>query len=533
IVDSVEEIKSKYGAEALMGLSSPKLSNEESYLFQKLIRSLGSNNVDSLIRYCHAPQIDGLMKAFGSAAMTNSIEELAETGAILIVGADPVQTHPVMSYRIREAVRRGAKLTIVNSRPVGLTDIAHHYLPVESENYTMLVNALAAVIIEEDLHDCSFIKERTEGFNLFRQALEGYKPRQAADLIGIDEDVLRAVARDYAGSERAAVVAAPGTMDSAGDGDLVLSLANLTMLAGKIGRRGSGLYMPFGENNLQGCADMGVLPGVVTGYQPVEEKEIRDKFARIWGVPLPANGGITAEKLFCSGDSAGIKALYILGENPLACGLNGEEEAELLQNIDFLVVQDIFMTETAALADVILPGAAPAEKTGTYTNTERRVQLSRQAVNPPGNASPDWAVLAELAGWFGLEWDYESPEDIFMEIAALTPQYAGITYKRLSDGGLQWPCRSADDPGTRVLFGESFDRGPGLFTVVQPGNKDDVPGGGKKAGLWTRLHGCCQSLSENWLSLLQAVFLKKTAAGSSKADILSGNSCFPGSAGQK
>ena len=497
IVDNLEEIKSLFGAEALMGLCSPKASNEEAYLLQKLFRSLGSNNIDSYTRHCHAPAVNSLMEAFGSAAMTNSIGELADTGAILIVGANPAETHPVLSYRVREAVSRsGAQLIVAHSEPIGLTDIAHQYLPLKPGSALALVKAFAGIIIDEGLADRAFIDKRTEGFELFRKALKGDTIQNAVAVTGIKEGEMRAAARAYAAADRAAIISA-ADMGGADDGpQLVLALANLALLTGNLGKESAGLYLPYGENNLQGIADMGALPAVLTGYQSVKEKRIRDKFNEAWGLQINETPGIAAMDLFRAGNSTGIKAMYVLGENPAACSGERLDTEGVLANLDFLVVQDIFMTETASLADIVLPSAAFAEMEGTYTNTERRVQLSRAAVEAPGEAFAGWAILAELAGWLGFEWAYSGPEDVFAEMASLTPQYAGITYERLMEEGLQWPCPAIDHPGTPFLHEGRFSRGLALFSV--PTDEPFSPGAREGS-----LHPCypagdrgCQCQSE-------------------------------------
>jgi formate dehydrogenase (NADP+) alpha subunit len=509
IIDNLEGIKSRYGADALMGLCSPKASNEEAYLLQKLIRSLGSNNIDSYTRHCHAPAIEGLMQAFGSAAMTNSIEELANTGAVFVIGANLAESHPVLNYRVREAANRnGARLIIVHGEPIDLMNLAHHTLILNQNNYLALVNALARIIIEEGLADQAFINKRAEGFELFKKALSDIDIQKAADLAGITEEELRTVARAYATAERAAIISAVDLREEDAGHKLVLALANLALLTGNLGKESAGLYLPYGENNFQGIADMGALPGFLSGYQPVNEKRIRDKFARAWGLAINEIPGKAARNIFRNGKNSAIKALYVLGENPIICSGKRPETAAFLANLDFLVVQDIFMTETASLADVVLPAAAFAEQTGTYTNTERRVQLSQAAVEPPGEAYSGWAILAELAGWLGFEWNYKGPEDVFTEIASLTPQYTGISYQRLMQEGLQWPCSSGDHPGTKFLYEGRFSRGLGLFSVVS-----DLPlaktAAGKLPVCGSAGDRCCQCQSENMSRRSVISILKK------------------------
>ncbi len=466
IVDNIKEVQTRYGADALMGLSSPKASNEDSYLFQKLIRSLGNNNVDSYSKHCHASSVNGMMDAFGNAATTNSIDEIAATDAVLVIGANPAETHPILDYRVREAARNGAKLIVAAPEMIGLVDVSTGYLPLKQGTELALLNAMANVIINEGLHDQAFIDNRTEGFDQLKKAVEKYTPEYVAGITGLDEQEILSAARAYASAEKAVILSDAAVSNKIGAADFVRALANLAMLTGNVGKESAGVYLPYGENNLQGMADMGALPNVATGYQHLGEEAVREKFSKAWGVKISDEPGMTAAEAFADGKNSRIKAMYIMGENPVACGGDQADLVQFLSNLDFLVVQDIFMTETASLADVILPASAFAEKLGTYTNTERRVQLNQPALEPPGEVYPDWAVLVELAEWFGFEWDYVGPEEVFDEIASLTPDYSGMSYRRLVEQGLQWPCPADDHPGTKYLHQNSFSRGKGLFAGV-------------------------------------------------------------------
>ncbi len=496
IVDNIKEVQSRYGTDALMGLSSPKASNEDSYLFQKLIRSLGTNNIDSYTKHCHASAVDGLMDAFGSAATTNSINEVAATGAVLVIGANPGESHPILDYRVREAARKGAELIIATPEMIGLVDVSTGYLPLKEGTELALLNAMTNVIISEKLHDQDFVDKRTEGFDQLKKAVEKYTPDYAAGITGLDEEEIRSAARAYASAEKAVIVSDACAGEHIGGADFVRALANLALLTGNVGKESTGVYLPYGENNFQGAADMGVYPNVLTGYQHLKDKAIRDKFSKAWGVEISESPGMTVVEAFAGGKNSTIKAMYIMGENPVDCGGGSPEVVEYLKNLEFLVVQDIFMTETAALADVIIPASAFAEKLGTYTNTERRVQLSQPALEPPGEVFPDWAVLVELAEWFGFEWDYAGPEEIFDEIASLTPEYSGISYLRLADGGLQWPCPGEDHAGTKFLHQDSFNRGKGLFSAVDY-KPEALPTKGRPVTVsFTPGYHVCQCLSE-------------------------------------
>ncbi len=497
IVDNIKEIQSRYGADALMGLSSPKISNEESYLFQKLVRSLGTNNVDSYSKHCHASAVDGMMDAFGNAATTNSINEVAATGAVLVIGSNPAESHPILDYRVREAARNGAELIIATPDTIGLVDVSTAYLPLKEGTEVALLNAMANVIISEGLHDQDFVDKRTEGFAELKKAVDQYSPAYAAGITGLGEEEIRSAARAYASAEKAVIVSDACAGEYIGGADFVRALANLAMLTGNVGKEATGVYVPYGENNLQGMTDMGVLPNIATGYQHLKEKAVRDKFSKAWGVEISETPGMTVAEAFAGGKNTSIKAMYIMGENPVTCGGGSPEVVDYLNNLEFLVVQDIFMTETAALADVVLPQAAFAEKLGTYTNTERRVQLSQPALEPPGEVFPDWAVLVELAEWLGFEWDYAGPEEIFEEIASLTPDYSGISYQRLAEEGLQWPCPDADHPGTKFLHEEEFSRGKGLLSAVAYKPEALPVKGGHAAVSTTGAYPVCQCLSES------------------------------------
>ncbi len=497
IVDNIRDIQARYGTDSLMGLSSPKASNEENYLFQKLLRSLGTNNVDSYTRHCHASSVEGMMEAFGSAANTNTIEELASTEAALVIGADPSKSHPIIDYRVREAAQKGASLIVASPEMIWLGDVAGYDLALKPGTEVALVNGLANVIISEGLQDQVYIDERTEGFEQLKKAVEKYTPQHVAEITGLDAEEISAAARSFASAEKAAIVSDAAACEQSGGAELVKALANLAMLTGNIGKESAGFYLPYGENNLQGAADMGAMPNVLTGYQHLKEKENRDKFSEAWGAKISEKPGLSATEVFESGKESPVKAMYIMGENPVACGHDREEKAKYLEKLDFLIVQDAFITETASLADVVLPAAAFAEKLGTYTNSERRVQLSQPAVEPREEVFPDWAILVELAEWFGFEWDYAGPEDVFDEIASVTPEYNGINYRRLTEQGLQWPCPDENHQGTEVLHKEDFSRGKGLFSAVEYDPEVAARREEHAAICCTSGHHSCQCLSES------------------------------------
>ena len=361
--------------------------------------------------------------------MTNSIEEITGAQAILVIGSNTTETHPVISYRIREAVRKGAVLIVADPREIALVDMATYHLRLKPGTNVALINGLLNIIITEDLVDVEFIEKRTEGYDQLKKVVARYTPEYTAEITGVPVDLLRGAARAYAAVDRAAILYTMGITQHVSGTDNVMALANLAMATGNMGRESAGVNPLRGQNNVQGACDMGALPNVYTGYQKVGDAAVQDKFSKAWGVKLSDRPGLTVTVAMDKAYAGEIKAMYIMGENPVLSEANAAHAAAALEKLDFLVVQDIFMTETAAYADVVLPAASYAEKLGTYTNTERRVQLSCAAVPPPGDARPDWSMLPTWPTGSGCL--ATTAPRMFKEIAALTPSYAGITYDRL------------------------------------------------------------------------------------------------------
>lgn len=420
--------------------------------------------------------------------MTNSMAEIENTDCILITGSNTAETHPIIGRMVKRAVdRRRAKLIIIDPRKVELTRYAHIWLQPYPGADVAWINGLIHVIIAEELWAKQYVAERTEGFEELKRAVADYTPEYVEKVAGIPAEGLRRAARMYAQAPKAMILYAMGITQHTSGTDNVKALANLAMVAGKVGIEGGGVNPLRGQNNVQGACDMGALPNVMTGYQPVTSEDVLAKFQQGWatGVRLSNKVGLTVTEMFPAALAGKLKALWIMGENPALSDANSEHIAKALDALDLLVVQDIFLTETAQHADVVLPAASFAEKDGTFTNTERRVQRVRQAVHAPGNALPDWEIIAELARRVGAKlqeraaannggqgvirpnaygyWDYKNPEEIFAEIAALTPSYAGISYERLERGGLQWPCPTKYHPGTPYLHKGRFARGLGKF----------------------------------------------------------------------
>jgi formate dehydrogenase alpha subunit len=414
--------------------------------------------------------VAGLATTLGSGAMTNSIADIAEADVLLVAGSNTTESHPVISLQMKKAVRqRGARLILLDPREIELAQFAHLHLRHQPGSDVAVINAMAQVILSEGLQDQAFIQERTEGFEAYAQAVAEWPPERAQAISGVPAELIAAAARLYAGAEAASIFWAMGITQHVSGTDNVKALSDLALLTGNVGRPGTGLNPLRGQNNVQGACDMGGLPNVFSGYQPVADESNRRKFAEAWGVPferLSARPGLTVTEIMDGALEGRIKAIYILGENPMLTDPNLSHVAEALAEVPFLGVQDLFPSETTQMADVVLPAAGFAERSGTFTNTERRVQLVRPALPALPDSRPDWLILRQLAGRMGATWNYDSPAQIFLEMAALTPQYAGLSHARLEAGGLQWPCPLPDHPGTPILHTRQFTRGKGLFSAV-------------------------------------------------------------------
>ncbi|MBU0699981.1 formate dehydrogenase subunit alpha [bacterium] len=464
IAERFSQIKDKYGADSMAGISSARCTNEENYLFQKFMRVvIGTNNVDHCARLCHASTVVGLATAFGSGAMTNAIDEIQDTKCILVTGSNTTECHPIIGIEIRKAVANGAKLIVVDPRQIELTDISHLHLQQKPGTDVAWMNAMMNVILSEGLHDQGFIKDRCEGFEEFKTTVEKYTPEYVEGICGIPAEKIREAARIYACAQTACIVYSMGITQHTTGVDNVLCTANLAMLTANVGKKSSGVLPLRGQNNVQGSCDMGALPNVYSGYQPVSDENVRLKFEQAWGVKLSASPGLTLTEMLHDN----IKGLYVMGENPVVSDPDANHVKQALKDKEFLVVQDIFLTETAQLADVVLPAVSFAEKGGTFTNTERRVQLIQKAIEPIGGAMADWKIICELASRMGYDMRYESESEIMDEISILTPSYGGIRYNRLEKGGLQWPCLDINHPGTPFLHKDKFTRGKGKFSAVE------------------------------------------------------------------
>jgi formate dehydrogenase alpha subunit len=480
VAGRLQEIRSAGGADSIGGLSSAKCTNEENYIFQKFIRAaVGTNNVDHCARLCHASTVAGLAKAFGSGAMTNSIDEIKHAGCIFVIGSNTTEAHPVIGLAIKEAVvRNGAKLIVADPRGIDLVRFAAVHLAQRPGTDVALINAMMNVILAEGLHDESFLRERTEDFEALAELIRDFTPEEAEAITTVPAAAIRQAARLYATAPSASIIYSMGITQHTTGTDNVLTLANLALLTGNVGKESAGVNPLRGQNNVQGACDMGALPNVYPGYQSVEEARIRAKFQEAWGAELSDRKGLTVVEMMHAVEQDRIQALYIMGENPALSDPNLNRTRRALEEVEFLIVQDIFLTETARYADVVLPSTCFAEKDGTFTNTERRVQRVRQAVVAPGQARHDWQILCAMAGKMGYPMAYESAAPIMDEIAAVTPIYGGISFDRLEEVGLQWPCPDRQHPGTKYLHAGRFSRGKGKFHAVPFQSTAETPGDG-------------------------------------------------------
>jgi formate dehydrogenase alpha subunit len=414
--------------------------------------------------------VAGLAAAFGSGAMTNSLAEIANSEVLFLTGTNTTENHPIIAIKMKQAVMGGgAKLIVADPREIDMTRFAHIWLRHTPGTDVALINGLMHVIIEEGLYDKEYVQTRTEGFEDMREVLKRYTPAFVEGITGVPQEELRKAARLYAGAGRAAIFYAMGITQHVTGTDNVKSLANLAMLCGNVGIESGGVNPLRGQNNVQGACDLGALPNVFPAYQQTANAEARKKFEAAWKVSaLQGTPGLTVTEMIPAAAKGDLKALYIMGENPMVSDPDLKHVEEALKNLAFLVVQDIFLTETAQLADVVLPAASFAEKDGTFTNTERRVQRVRKGVEPPGQARTDWEIIADLSTRMGYAMQYRSAEEIFAEFTELTPSYAGISYKRLErEGGIQWPCPTPRHPGTPYLHKDKFVRGKGLFHAIE------------------------------------------------------------------
>ncbi len=475
--EKLAAIVKENGGDALGTFCSAKATNEDNYLFQKFVRGvLGTNNIDHCSRLCHAASVAGLQITLGSSAMSNSIAEMKDLEVLLVTGSNTTETHPVISTFMREAVvKNGARLIVIDPRQIEMSQFADFYLQLKPGTDVVMFQALAHVIVNEGLVDQEFLDNRVEGFEEYLPSLEPFTPEYAEEICGVPAEAIRQAARLYGKANAAAIYWGMGISQSSHGTDNAISLANLALLTGNIGRPGTGLNPLRGQNNVQGCSDSGGLPNVYPGYQSVNDPELRRKFEEYWGVSLDPEPGLTTMEMVDAAEKGIIKGYYVMGENPMMSEPDLLHARHVMENLDFLLYQDIFMNETGEYADVILPAVSFAEKDGTFTNSDRRVQLVRPAIKPPGEARPDWEIIQDLA--LRVEeklahkrspgFTFTHPSQIWDEMAELTPPFQGITHERVEkEDGVHWPCPTPDHPGTPYLFTDTFPRGKGKLTPL-------------------------------------------------------------------
>ncbi|AFS78674.1 NADP-dependent formate dehydrogenase FdhA [Gottschalkia acidurici 9a] len=468
IVRKINDIREKHGADALAGLSSARCVNEDNYVFQKVMRvAMGTNNVDHCARTCHAPTVAGLATTLGDGAMTNSIGEVVDNEVLFIIGCNATEAHPIIGNKMKQAARKGSKLIVVDPRRTELAEMATLYLPLQSGTDAALVNGMINIIVNEGWHDDEYIKTRCEGFENMWDTVKGYTPDVVERITGIPKGDLYEAARLYTGTKKAGIFYTLGITEHTTGTANVMNLANLAMVTGHLGIENAGINPLRGQNNVQGSCDMGALPNNFPGYKDVSDLKNLEFFEKAWGAKLRSEKGLRIPEMIDGASDGTLKFMYVMGEDPVLTDPDANHIKAALKKLDFLVVQDIFLSEIATYADVILPATCYGEKDGTFTNTERRVQRVRKAVNPPGRARLDWEILCDIANRLGHDINYSSAEDIFNEIRRTIPSYAGITYERLDEGGIQWPCPTVEHPGTKFLHKGKFSRGLGLMLPVE------------------------------------------------------------------
>ena len=478
-IEGFKKIKKIDGPGALAGFGCAKGSNEEAYLFQKLIRTgFNTNNVDHCTRLCHASSVVALLEMIGSGAVSNQVADVTEADVIIVIGANPTVNHPVAATFMKNAAKDGKTLIVIDPRSNDLARHAHHFLQFKTDTDIALLNAIMKSIIDQNLVDEKFIVERTRDFEKLSKHLEDYAPQKVSKFCGVSTEKINEIARIYATAPAAIIFWGMGISQHIHGTDNARALISLSLMTGQIGRPGTGLHPLRGQNNVQGASDSGLIPMVFPDYQRVDDPDANTFFENFWGTSLDKAPGLTVVEIMNEIAENKLKGLYVMGENPAMSDPDLNHARKALSALQHLVVQDIFLTETAFYADVILPASAFPEKTGTFTNTDRRVQLGRQAVNPPGEAKQDLWIIQQIANGVGLSWNYDGPEDVFVEMTKCMPSIAGITWDRLEkDHSVTYPCTSKTDPGQPVIFTESFPTKDGLATFMPStfSNADELP----------------------------------------------------------
>jgi len=457
-----------YGPSGLAGFGSAKGSNEEAYLFQKLVRTgFRTNNVDHCTRLCHASSVAALMEGIGSGAVTAPFTAADEADCIIVIGARPEQNHPVAATYLKNRAKQGAKLVVADPRGQGLGRHATYNLQFKAGTDVALLNAMIHTILDEELQDPGYLQQHTEGFEQLAERVTSFAPEKMAEVCGIDAATIRDVARLYATSKNSIIFWGMGISQSVHGTDNARGLIALALITGHVGRPGTGLHPLRGQNNVQGASDAGLIPMFYPDYKPVEAEEARRRYEDFWGMELDPKRGLTVVEIMHAIHAGQIRAMYILGENPAMSDPDQAHARAALAKLEHLVVQDIFLTETAWQADVVLPASAHPEQTGTFTNTNRQIQLGREAVPMPGDARQDWWITQEIARRIGLDWNYGHPRDVFAEMSEIMPSLANITWERLErEDAVTYPCDAPDRPGNAIIFGSGFPTTSGRARIV-------------------------------------------------------------------
>jgi formate dehydrogenase major subunit len=475
----LREIRDSRGPQALAGFGSAKGSNEEAYLFQKLVRTgFGTNNVDHCTRLCHASSVAALLEGIGSGAVSNPVMDVTKAEVVFVIGANPTGNHPVAATWIKNAAKSGAKLIVADPRGSDLARHATYFLQNNPDSDVSMLNAMMHTIVHEGLVDESFIKDRTVGYEELKRNVEGFSPEAMAPVCGIPAETLKEVARLYATSKGSMILWGMGISQHVHGTDNARCLIALAMMTGQVGRPGTGLHPLRGQNNVQGASDAGLIPMMYPDYQRVASDAARLRFEKLWKTKLDPNPGLTVVEIMHAAHAGIIRGMYIMGENPAMSDPDVQHARQALADLEHLVVQDIFLTETCYLADVVLPATAFPEKTGTFTNTDRMVQLGRQALKPPGDAREDLWIIEQMARRLGLDWNYRSVAEVFYEMRAGMDSIAGITWERLQEeSSVTYPCENEGDPGETVVFTRDFPTpsGRGKFVPAQLITADEMP----------------------------------------------------------
>ncbi|MEA2456236.1 MAG: formate dehydrogenase alpha subunit, partial [Thermoleophilaceae bacterium] len=457
IVEAFGRIKSEHGPDAIAGLASSRATNEDCYVMQRMMRAaVGTHNIDNCSRVCHSPTSWAMRRSFGMSGATGSFDDIEAAEVALLIGVNPTQGHPVVGARIKQAAIKGLKLITADPRRIELADYGQLHLGNRPGTNAALLNGLAHVVIRDGLVNREFVDERTEGYEAMAELVEAYTPEAVEEITTVPAADIVSAAHLYASADRASILWGLGVTEHLYGSECVRMICNLALLTGNVGRPGAALLPLRGQNNVQGSSDHGALPDTFTDYRPVSDEAVASQFEERWGVSMKREPGLTIPQMFDAAVEGSLKAMYIFGEDVAQTDPDVAHVTHALESLDFLVCQDIFETETTKFADVILPASSFLEKTGTFTNAERRVQLVQAANDPPGSAKTDFEILTTVSRALGHEMGYETPSDVMDELAEMTPRYAGISHERVGRGGLQWPV-AADGTDTPILYEREFE----------------------------------------------------------------------------